>query len=385
MNTSFTHRFGKPLLGVLSVLWIAAAIPVGAQEKPAPPSVQLPDNADQAWQQIEQIMQKMRPQPKQGNYTPEEVAELQKRMKENAGPLADTARAFIEKFPDDPRAKMARQIRLQGLMMAMNTGDASREKDLTDLIDATIADASLSDDERAQMYVMKQQLSLMKKMKEDPAAFNQEDAEKTMIAVLLDARKQFPKSQMIYTQLLMLARNKPDDEAMKIAQEIVSSEHAPAPVKQQAQDILDGKRPYNLGKPLEIKFAAVDGREVDLVKLKGKVVLIDFWATWCGPCVAELPHVKAVYDKYHDKGLEIIGISLDQQKEKLVSFTKENQMPWPQYFDGQGWSNAISSRFGIQSIPTMWLVDRNGNLADLNARNGLEQKIENLLKASTVN
>lgn len=132
-------------------------------------------------------------------------------------------------------------------------------------------------------------------------------------------------------------------------------------------------------KPLEIKFKAVDGREVDLAQLKGKVVLIDFWATWCGPCVAELPNVIKAYEKLHAKGFEIIGISLDQNKAALESFVKEKGMAWPQYFDGKGWENEISTRFGIASIPAMWLVNKKGVVTSTEARGNLEATVEKLL------
>jgi thiol-disulfide isomerase/thioredoxin len=133
-------------------------------------------------------------------------------------------------------------------------------------------------------------------------------------------------------------------------------------------------------KPLDIKFTAVDGREVDLAKMRGKVVLIDFWATWCGPCVQELPNVLKAYKELHPKGFEIIGISLDSDKEKLESFVKENGMDWPQFFDGKGWKNEISTTYDIQSIPAMWLVDQKGMVVDTAARGGLEEKVAKLLK-----
>ncbi len=133
-------------------------------------------------------------------------------------------------------------------------------------------------------------------------------------------------------------------------------------------------------KPLDMKFTAVDGREVDLSKMRGKVVLIDFWATWCGPCVQELPNVLKAYKELHPKGFEIIGISLDSDKEKLESFVKEKGMDWPQFFDGKGWKNEMATTYDIHSIPAMWLVDQKGMVIDTAARGGLEGKVAKLLK-----
>jgi thiol-disulfide isomerase/thioredoxin len=133
--------------------------------------------------------------------------------------------------------------------------------------------------------------------------------------------------------------------------------------------------------PLDLKYTAVDGSSVDLSKMRGNVVLVDFWATWCPPCRGEVPNVVAVYKKYHDKGFEIVGVSLDQDKDALLAFTKQNGMVWPQYFDGKGWDNEVSSKFGIQSIPAMWLIGKDGKIITENAREDLAGQVEKALAA----
>jgi thiol-disulfide isomerase/thioredoxin len=133
------------------------------------------------------------------------------------------------------------------------------------------------------------------------------------------------------------------------------------------------------GKPVALKFTTADGAPFDLAKWHGKVVLIDFWATWCGPCMQEVPHVVAAYNKYHEKGFEIIGVSLDQDKGAMLRVTAQKGMTWPQYFDGKGWNNAVSSAMKIHSIPAMWLVNKNGIIATTDARGDLEGGIQRLL------
>lgn len=155
----------------------------------------------------------------------------------------------------------------------------------------------------------------------------------------------------------------------------------------------------SLEKPLELAFTAVDGRKVDLKDLRGKVVLVDFWATWCGPCIAELPNIKKVYAELHAKGFEIIGVTLEnanlsandapeqtatklaKAKQKLVDFTTKEQMPWPQHFDGKYWKNEFSTKFGISLIPSMFLIDQTGRVVSTNARGeALEREVKRLLK-----
>ncbi len=127
-----------------------------------------------------------------------------------------------------------------------------------------------------------------------------------------------------------------------------------------------------IGKPFVLAFTSTDGRKIDVQKMKGKVVVVDFWATWCPPCRKSIPLLRKLREQYDARELEIIGISLDTSRSKLDDYVKQEKMSWPQYFDGKGWGNDIAKRFGVKSIPAVYVVDGRGLLqaispADLGA------------------
>ena len=126
------------------------------------------------------------------------------------------------------------------------------------------------------------------------------------------------------------------------------------------------------GDPVKVSGKTLDGQPFDISQYKGKVVVVDFWATWCGPCRAELPNLKNVYEKYHDKGLEVVGVSLDENKDDLIKFLAENHLPWKILVSTEahhsGFDNPIADNYGISGIPTVFLMNRNGKVVSLAAR-----------------
>lgn len=143
-----------------------------------------------------------------------------------------------------------------------------------------------------------------------------------------------------------------------------------------------------IGKPFELEFNdAISGKRMTMKDLRGKVVVIDFWATWCGPCVGEMPNMKKLYQKYHDQGVEFIGVSLDVAEKEgglkdLKEFVSKNEIAWPQYYQGNGWESEFSVKWGITSIPTMFVVDSSGVVRSTTARGRLDEILPDLIKQS---
>lgn len=137
------------------------------------------------------------------------------------------------------------------------------------------------------------------------------------------------------------------------------------------------------GQPFVLAGPTLAGPKIDVADYRGKVVLVDFWATWCGPCLQELPHVQAAYDKHHADGFEVVAVSLDDDRELLAEFVKAHKLPWPQIFypeqHGRGGS-PLATAHGITGIPATFLLDAEGKVDQTNLRGErLEKEVARLL------
>ncbi len=150
-------------------------------------------------------------------------------------------------------------------------------------------------------------------------------------------------------------------------------------VRQKVQG--DLKRLDQVGKTAPSFHAEdIQGRMIRSGDYLGKYVLLDFWATWCGPCVSELPRLQAAYRTYHVAGLEIIGISLDESKDAVVDFVKARAIPWPQVHNAGGASDLVQA-FAVRAIPATYLIDPNGTIIRLDLRGKpLEETLARMIK-----
>ena len=301
-------------------------------------------------------------------------AEIVKAKKANASDaaLADQLKAFYKNFPDHPKASDAwineQSLRSKAAGPAVKAIEPAPPKDFRTQVNealARIRKARAAGLEPALGEMERSGRKLATEFPKEPDGWE----------ILLRAAEGFggEKARQLYTDI---SRNGATQSLKAVATARIHALNAPP--RRQNVPVPTATLPKI--KPINLVFTAMDGRAVNLSQMTGKVVLIDFWATWCGPCVAEMPNVKKAYAELHDQGFEIIGVSFDEDAAALKKYVAVNELPWPQFFDGGGWQNAINKQFGIRAIPTMYLVDKNGILRDENARQNLVEKVRALLK-----
>jgi peroxiredoxin len=165
-----------------------------------------------------------------------------------------------------------------------------------------------------------------------------------------------------------------------MVEEALKGSLSQSPYYQDIKKLVDEYKKLAVGQPApEITLNNPDGKPVSLSSFKGKVVMIDFWASWCKPCRAENPNVVKLYNKYHNKGFEILGVSLDQTKDAWVGAIKQDGLTWQHISDLAAWSSAVVPLYNIKGIPQTYLIDKDGNIMAKGLRGEeLAKKLEEL-------
>jgi thiol-disulfide isomerase/thioredoxin len=358
----------------LSMLGCAALIVTALpQEGGKSPSANLlPADPVEAWKVVESAF-KVPPPPAEWGVKPpthEQKEGFDRFLGEQAALGAAKAREFHTRFPQHAKAADAKEAEKHFLKQAVALGNKTA---------AAKVEADLTDDEKLERKVGEVHRRAMAKKEE-----GLETVLKEFESGIRDLMKEYPKRAELWQHMLMVAFNTQNkDHAKRLLEEVVASDVAAPEVAARAKAML--KATGAVGQPLELSFTAADGKAVDIQKMKGKVVMIDFWASWCGPCMMTLPRIVKFYEEYRPKGFEIVGINMDKDQRAMNGALQRFKMTWPQYFDGLGWGNKFAVEYGVTGIPSVWLVDKKGVLRSMETpeddsfADKLEQKIKKLL------
>jgi len=289
---------------------------------------------------------------------PATVEAFRKRLLQTAVKVADK---LLAAKPDDRQAELAVQLKAQSLFSLRGLGDADAGKRL-EAFPGELAKMGRPKLSRLVSYVLlanrirrlvRADAAELRSVVEDLKKYlgqnpEREDLQLVLATVEMAEALDRPYALQCYTDFGKLLAASPNEELKRIG------------VKLQGT----ARRLGLIGKKMPLEGTTFAGKPFQIDNLRGKVVLVVFWATWCGPCRAEIPEIRAAYADYHARGFEVVSISLDREREDLDAFLKEEKLPWPVLFDTdpqkRGFEHPMAVRYGVMAIPAMVLLDREG-------------------------
>ncbi len=191
-----------------------------------------------------------------------------------------------------------------------------------------------------------------------------------------------PASVVAAYAIFSANQEEPDLESMQKNYDLLKDDVKKTKFGKLVSDLIATAKGSTIGYPImEFSQNDANGKPISISSFKGKVVLIDFWASWCGPCRGENPNVVKAYDAFKDKGFDILGVSFDQSKDKWLKAVEKDKLVWTQVSDLKGWGNEVGQKFGIRSIPQNFLIDKNGIIIGKNLRGeDLYNKLAEVMK-----
>ncbi len=382
-------RFRVAPLRALTALFLGASLlaptlpavalqPAVAETESSEP-LTVPELPEGSPEELLAFVQELLP-PKQRPKSREEMIDYIRGVSRVAVQAADKVLAEVK--ADDPLLVTAAKLKLESLGALSQLGEDGAEEEMTAFA------ASLAGSPNQELAMEAKRMQLVSEAREIFST-GQLDGVAGLVQKTAALMQENPDDQQTAALAMQLAGvleqvpggNEMAVAAMKTFGPIMAASNDPK-IKQLAESF-DGKlRLMALpGNPMEIKGDLLDGKPFDQAAVSGKVVLVDFWATWCGPCIAEIPNMKAEYEKYHAKGFEVVGISLDEDKAEVEKFVADNEIPWPILFAGKGWQDPVAQFYGISGIPQLVLIGRDGNVITLDVRGEkLGEKLAELFK-----
>jgi thiol-disulfide isomerase/thioredoxin len=308
--------------------------------------------------------------------------ELQQYLDGVSVAISDAADKILAGEATDKQLTDAIEWRIESLRIRQKLGDSDADKKTDEFLagldfSSRPAVEDAIHEIEANRAAMQQQMELMVKLRQWPRLTPAERSETTdwLINTVKSSKPSGAQANML-TMFVDTLSSTPDSKLAKkaLAELLPVLSASGNPAVEDRLSLLEGiNRRLNLvGNPMELSGTLLDGKKLDWASYKGKVVLVDFWATWCGPCRAEVPNVLENYLKYHDKGFDVLGISLDDKRSDAEDYVKQTNIPWPSMFEENpgdaGWQNPMAVKYGITGIPTAILIDQEGNVVSLHAR-----------------